>query len=125
MNSTYFLFFFKVLRVCDPDSDIIKQIRLGSTKASYVVSHGLGPHFHDEIIKDIIASLGYVLGIDASTFKMGGLSKHVDLVIRFWSEKYGQVVDAYIDTHLFGHEPADSQVRNCYQKQLTTRRLSL
>ena len=42
---------------------------------------------------------------------MGGLSKHVDIVIRFWSESVGRVVDVYIDTHSFGREPADKQVR--------------
>ena len=85
-------------------------MQLGADKASYIVSHGLGPHFHNKLIRDIKNAETFVLGTDGSTFKVGGLSKHVDVVIRYWSEEFERVADCYVDTHSFGREPAEKQV---------------
>ena len=75
-----------------------------------MVSHGLGPHYHNAVVRDLKNADTYILGTNGSTFKVGGLSKHVDLVLRFWLEVYGCVVDVYLDTHSFSREPADKQV---------------
>ena len=51
------------------------------------------------------------MGTDSATFKHLGISKHVDLHVRFWDEDTGEVRDEFLDTHSVGHETADKQVR--------------
>ena len=55
---------------------------LGATKTSYIISHGLFLYFMKKIIRSIQTSNGYTLGTDAGTFKLHGLSKLVDIVLR-------------------------------------------
>ena len=99
----------------DPDSKVWPKATLGPTKVSYVVAHGLGPHYHEQIVRDVKKAFTYVFGVDGSTFKSGGgLDKHLDIWVRYFSETLQQVVDHYLDTHSFGHEKADQQVQNNY-----------
>ena len=62
-------------------------------------------------MRNIRTAPAFTLGTDSTTTILGGLSKHCDLWIRLWSSVTNRVTDAYIDTHEFGHEPADKQVR--------------
>ena len=88
----------------------MQGLKLSASKVSYALSNGLGQHFHKDVVKDIQDAPTVTLGTDGSTFKVGGLSKHVDISARYWSEQSNQVEDSYLDTHSFGHEPAHKQV---------------
>ena len=94
----------EVIKRSSTDSKIAEKITLGRHKASYVITEALGPHFLREVIKDIKTSDVYVLGTDTATTKHQGLSKGMDIKIRYFSEKFGQVVDSYLCTVNLGHE---------------------
>ena len=72
-----------ILAAMDPKSDVFKKMSMGETKTSYLISHGLYPYFLKKIVKAIQDSPAYSLGTDAGTFKLHGLTKCVDIVIRF------------------------------------------
>jgi hypothetical protein len=71
-----------LLRAMEPKSEVFKKITMSNAKTSYIISHGLFPYFMNKIVKGIQNSPGYTLGTDAGTFKLHGLSKLVDIVIR-------------------------------------------
>ena len=48
-----------------PDSHIIKALELGSTKAAYVIKHGIAPAIHEEV-KDALKENVFSLGFDES-----------------------------------------------------------
>ena len=73
------------------DLKIAEKFTLNHSKASYVVSHGLGPYLHSEIVQDINKAEVFTLGTDSATTKHLGLSKAMDIKIRYYSEKYGEV----------------------------------
>ena len=93
------------LQNCDPDSIIFKKLQLKRKKVSYVISHGLGPCFREDLIRDLKKAPGFVLGGDSYTFKV-----NVDIVVRYWLSERNRVVDAFLDLHTFGREPAVNQV---------------
>jgi hypothetical protein len=66
----------------DPKSDVFKKMSLKQNKLSRVITHGLYPHYMKKMIDRIKAAPGFTLGTDSGTFKLHGLSKLVDLVIR-------------------------------------------
>ena len=74
-----------------PDSQILQKIKLKSSKLSYVISHGLGPHFHDILMDDLKNAPCYTLGLDAATTKQLGLTKSLDFKLRFFSGRLGMV----------------------------------
>ena len=94
----------EVIKMSFPDSKIAEKMTLGRHKASYVITEALGPHFLNEVIADIKKSDSFALGTDTATTKHQGLSKGMDIKIRYYSEKYGQVVDSYLCTINLGHE---------------------
>ena len=83
--------------ICDilvdiaPDSAILKKMKMKSSKLSYVISHGLGPHFHDILVKDLKNAPSFTLGLDSATTKQLGLSKSLDFKVRYFSERFGMV----------------------------------
>ena len=96
----------------DSKSAVWPKIKLGRDKHSYMITHGLLPHFHNMIVKDLRLSHGFVMIIYAATFKQQGLSQHCEIKVIFWSEKYGEVQDAFLDFNTVGHETAAIQVEN-------------
>ena len=74
-----------------PDSAILKKMKMKSSKLSYVVSHGLGPHFHEILVKDLKTAPSFTLGLDSATTKQLGLSKSLDFKVRYFSERFGMV----------------------------------
>ena len=74
-----------------PDSKILQKIHMKSSKLSYVVSHGLGPYFHNILVKDMKLAPSFTLGLDSATTKQLGLSKSLDFKVRYFSERFGMV----------------------------------
>ena len=77
-----------------PDSQIAKKVSFSRTKASYVVSEALAPYLKKELLDDIKKSDVFVIGIDTATTSLQGLSKSLDLKIRYYSEKFKMIKDS-------------------------------
>ena len=84
--------FSKFLADLAPDSQILQKVKMKSRKLSYTISHGLGPHFHDILLKDLMNAPCFTLGLDSATTKHLGLSKSLDFKLRFFSERLGMVI---------------------------------
>jgi hypothetical protein len=74
----------EIFQDMDPKSEVFKKMSMKQNKLSHIVSHGLYPHYLKKMIARIAAAPGFTLGTDAGTFKLHGLSKLVDLVIRYF-----------------------------------------
>ena len=72
-----------VLKKMAPDSQILKDMTLKSSKSSYILRFGLYPFYLDQLVKRIQKSPTYTLGTDSGTFKLNGLAKIVDIDIRY------------------------------------------
>ena len=94
----------EVLKLCITDSKIVEKLSIGRSKSSYSLTDAIGPHFLNQVLKDIRKSEVYTIGIDTSTTKHCGLSKGLDLHVRYYSESRKQVCDSYISTTNLGHE---------------------
>lgn len=101
-----------ILRKMDPNSEVMQKLHMDRTKASYMMTHGLLPYYRLKIVAGVKAAEVFCLGTDSATFKQLGVSKHTDLVLRFWDPERNGIVDVFYDYHSVGHEPADLQAKN-------------
>ena len=53
----------------------------------------------------------FTIGTDSATIKLNGLTKHMDLQVRFWSEKKEEIVDCFLTSEAVGHEDANKVVQ--------------
>ncbi len=77
-----------------PDSKIARKFSIHHSKMSYVISHGLGPYFCDQLIKDIKNCERFVLYFDEQTrnnviyiFDIGVHKKDLllpDIIVQFY-----------------------------------------
>ena len=67
----------EVLQQMDPDSLVLKTMRIKRDKVSYTLSHGLYPFYNKKLAKRIQGAVGFTLGTDSATFKLQGLPKLV------------------------------------------------
>ena len=86
-----------------PDSKIADKMTLGSAKLSYLITHGLAPYLHDELMKLIDSP--YVLCFDEA-FNEISKKGQMDLVIRFWDSSVNQVTSRYLSSSFMGHSTA-------------------
>jgi hypothetical protein len=75
-----------------------------SRKISYVLSHGIGPYFHYELIKCLKRSEKFVLCFDEQTNNQN--RKQLDLLVKYWCYDEGLVVTRYYKSILLGHATA-------------------
>ncbi|CAM4967600.1 unnamed protein product [Rotaria socialis] len=94
----------EVFKSMFPDSKIAQQFNMQSKKISYVMSHGIGPYFHRELVKKIKSREKFVLCIDEQTNNQS--KKQLDLLVKFWSNDDGLVVTRYYKSILLGHAQA-------------------
>ncbi|CAF3357733.1 unnamed protein product [Rotaria sp. Silwood2] len=87
-----------------PDSDIAQKFNMERTKLSYVISHGLGPFFHRNLVEDIKQCERFVLCFDEQ--KNYQNNKQLDILFKYWSVKNQRVVTRYYKSILLGHAPA-------------------
>ena len=85
-----------------PDSSIAKNVSIGATKMSYLVSYGLGPYFNEMTIKDIVQGNSYfTLHFDETITAQ--VKKQMDLLVCYWSEVDDRVKVTYLMSIMFGH----------------------
>lgn len=87
-----------------PDSDTVRDMSLGSTKSSYSLANGLGPYFHDQLVKDIQREF-YSLVVDETTTQQS--KKQLDIIVRYWSLQYNKVAVRYLNSCFLGHATAE------------------
>ena len=65
-----------------PDSSIAKNVSIGTTKMSYLVSYGLRPYFNEMTIKDIVQGNSYfTLHFDETITAQ--VKKQMDLLVHY------------------------------------------
>jgi len=88
-----------------PDSSTARDFHCGSSKMSYLVTHGLSPYFEELLLKDLNASHAfYTLHYDETTTAQ--VKKQMDLVVRYWSSERNGVVVHYLGSVFLGHAQA-------------------
>ena len=95
------------------DSVIARNVKIGPSKMSYMVSYGLGPYFRQMIIKDIVEGNYFTLHFDEMI--LAQTKKHMDLLVHYWSEREHVVKVKYISSIMFGHAKADTVVDDMLQ----------
>ena len=63
-----------------PDSKIVEKLCPGSTKLTYLITHGLAPFFHDELLK-LVPSKSVIFFDEA--FNEISKKGQMDIIIRF------------------------------------------
>ena len=95
-----------ILKSAFVDSEIAQHMTLGATKVSYLIVHGLAPHFREMFLSDCRAGTGYyTIHFDETTTRQ--IKKQMDMHIAYWSEKWKHIVTVYIDSVFLGHADAD------------------
>ena len=94
-----------VFRSMFPDSSIAADYSLRSRKLSYVMSHGTGYYFTNELVKDVRKAHGYSLIFDETTIV--GVRKQLDLFLRYCSETKNCVCVRFYKSIILGHATAD------------------
>lgn len=90
-----------------PDSKIGQNFCMGKTKGSYVICHGLAPHFKSNLQNDIMECQFYVIAFDESLNKVSQKCQ-MDLFIRFWSNNTEKVETRYWTSVFLGRSTAEN-----------------
>ena len=72
-----------VFQAMFPDSQIAANLSIFRTRASYMISDGLGPEFLRQLLDDVMKSDMFTMHYDEATNKEG--KKQLDLHVRYWS----------------------------------------
>ncbi|CAF1297097.1 unnamed protein product [Rotaria sp. Silwood1] len=102
-NSSQFLP--EIFRSMFPDSQIAADYSLRQRKLSYVISHGTGYYFTNELIKDVRKAYGFSLLFDETT--IAGVRKQLDIFFRYWSEAKNCICVRFYKSIILGHATAD------------------
>ncbi|CAF0949463.1 unnamed protein product [Adineta ricciae] len=94
-----------IFRAMFPDSNIAQQFNIQSKKMSYVMYHGIGPYFHQELVKQLKRVEKFVLCFDEQTNVQN--KKQLDLLVKFWSYDEGLVVTRFYKSIFLGHARAN------------------
>ena len=86
-----------------PDSTIAQHMTMSQTKVAYMIGHGLGPYFQQQTIDDILTSPNtyYTIHFDETTNIQ--VKKQMDVLVRYYSEKHGEVKVRFLKALMFGH----------------------
>ena len=71
---------------------------------SHVLSYGLGPYSHQELVKCLKRNDQFVLCFDEQTNNQN--RKQLDLLVKYWCYKEGRVVIRFYETALLDHAKA-------------------
>jgi len=95
---------------CDNVVDIFKAMfgekhipdgmSLGRTKAGYLMTDALGPHFRNVMLEDARKAPSYALCYDETSNAKN--RRELQIALRFWSEKHSEVVFYHLETFFIG-----------------------
>ena len=104
-----------LFRAMFPDSEIAKNFKLSRTSASYIIGQGLSPHFTQVLIADLSASeLPFSVHFDETTSSQ--VKKQMDITLRYWSPKHGEIWTAFYTSLFFGHAEGELVATTMYNK---------
>ena len=75
----------RLLCLMDEGNQIFRKMSLGRTKCGYYVTHALFPFYLEALVNRVQKVPAYTLGVDGGSFKVRGLKKMMDIVIRWFS----------------------------------------
>ena len=88
------------------DSTTAKKITLGSTKMSYYITYGLGPYFHNALLRTVVKCPKIVVCFDEAMNRVSQRGQ-MDVVLRFWNPETNMVCSRYFDSAFMGRASAD------------------
>lgn len=97
-----------------PDSVIASKFQLGRQKCSYIINHGLGPYFSQQLCDDLKKCSDFVVLFDESLNKISQRGQ-MDVFIRYFDNKSNKVFTRYYGSSFLGHAKADDLVENFYK----------
>ena len=74
----------RLLCLMDEGNQIFRKMSLGRTKCGYYVTHALFPFYLEALVNRVQKVPAYTLGVDGGSFKVRGLKKMIDIVIRWF-----------------------------------------
>ena len=80
---------------------------MARTKLAYVINFGLAKYFHGILVNEIRQAPFLSVSFDESLNDVFQ-NCQMDLIIRYWSEKKGQVEERYYDSKFLGHPTANN-----------------
>lgn len=95
-----------VLQMMFPDSAIAKKIAIGSTKMAYVISYGLAPYFHGQLVRSVQKCTRFVVCFDEALNRVSQRGQ-MDVVIRYWDDERNCVSSRYFGSAFMGHASAE------------------
>lgn len=99
--------------------ETLKTFSMSRTKLSYVLGHGIGPVFKEELISDVRASQSpFSLQYDEAT--QCQVKKQMELPIRCWSPVHNEVWILHIGIFLGKPRLLHLQVPSCLHLEATT-----
>ena len=84
------------------DSEICKQISLSSSKMLYLIWHGLGPYFCQELLSCLEKCDFLVVSFDEVSKK-----GQMDLMSKYWDENTNRVPVRYLNSAFMGHPTSE------------------
>ena len=93
---------FDVFAKMFPDSDIAKEFKLGKTKAMYIATHGIAPHFKHLLKDNLNKSEVMICSFDKSLNEITQTCE-MDLIIKYRNNDAQRVDVGYWGSSFFGH----------------------
>ena len=94
-----------------PDSSIAKQLSIGRTKVSYIVSFGLAPYLHQAVIDGVKLSEEFTICFDEALNKIAQRGQ-MDLHVRYWDTEKHVVTSRYLTSTFMNRATADDIVHS-------------
>lgn len=88
-----------------PDSAIASKFTFGESKCSYVINHGIAPHFSELLTNNLKTCEDYVVSFDESLNKVTQQGQ-MDLIVRFFDINTHKVVSRYWNSVFLGRATA-------------------
>ncbi|KAK3923387.1 Reticulocyte-binding protein 2-like protein a [Frankliniella fusca] len=83
------------------EEHVPKDMSLGRTKVTYVITDALGPYFHKKMLADVHVALSFTICFD-ETVNNKRTVKELQFGIRYWSEKEKAVSYHHLETVFIG-----------------------
>ena len=88
-----------------PDSQIVKDFKLGNLKLMYIVNYGIAPYFKQFLEAKLEKAALYTLSFEESLNEITQDSEMV-VMVHYWDEEENEVRTHYQGPTVFGHSTA-------------------
>lgn len=88
------------------DSKIARNFKLGKTKCSYVLCHGIAPYCND-VLHETLKKTTYLVVLFDESYNSSVKKGQMDMHVRFWNDKTQRVTTRYFNSEFLGKAAAD------------------